>query len=86
MKLNAKSRLLADEAGGQSDAAKQAKENLDRQLENKKSQVENLKKTMPSKENKMAVNPVQKNQTEKQIHRTQEDMSELRLRKSEIGK
>jgi peptidoglycan hydrolase CwlO-like protein len=84
MKLNAKSRLLAADAGA--DATKKAKEGLDNQIENKKKQVEHLKRSMPSRQNRQSESPVQRNTTEKQINRTKESMSDLRLRKSEIGK
>ena len=84
MKLNAKARLRAADANA--DATKQAKEGISKQIDNKRSQVQNLKKSMPSRQNRMSVSPQQRNTTEKQINRTKEEMSDLRLKKSEIGK
>lgn len=86
-KLHAKSRLIAEQgadqaAKSQRDSQKKA---LDQRIENKEQQVHTLKHSMPSRQNRMKVSPAQRNRTEKQIHRTQEDVSDLRLQKSKIG-
>jgi len=84
--LQAKQRLLADEgATSAAETNNSAKEGIDRAIDNKKAQVKNLKRSVPSRENRMAVSPEQRNRTEKQIHQTQEETSDLRLKKSKIG-
>jgi len=80
LKLNAKARLLAEDSAGHVQ-----REQLDHQIENKEGQVKNLKKSMPSRENRMQVSPDQRHRTERQIHQTEMGIDDLRLRKSKIG-
>jgi hypothetical protein len=81
MQLQAKARLIADEV----ETNKIAKEQIDHKIEQKKGQIENTKKGLPSRENRMKVSPEQRNRAEKQIHRMQEDKSDLQLKKDKIG-
>jgi ABC-type Fe3+-citrate transport system substrate-binding protein len=74
MKIEAKLRLIAD-------AESSAKESLDRQIEQKKKQIENLKQTLPSKTNKTAISPARKIQIEKNINRAKGDILNLKQRK-----
>jgi len=84
--LQAKRRLLAEPATEQSHADDDAaKSQLNRRIDNKKEQVRNLKRGMPSRQNRMKVSPEQRNQTEKNIFHTKEEISDLRLQKSKIG-
>lgn len=79
--LKAKSRLQA----ALSDSDHTAKENIDHSIDNKQEQVKQLKKSMPSRQNRMSVSPDQRNRTEKQINDTKSQESDLRLKKSKIG-
>lgn len=84
--LQAKQRLKAEQSStDESNADRSAKQQIDRQIDNKKEQVHHLKQTMPSRQNRMKVDPDQKNRTEKDILRTREQESDLRLKKSKIG-
>jgi len=63
MKLNAKTRLLATE---------------DPVIEQKKQQIENLKRSMPSRQNRMQVSPHQKLNTQKQINQVKDQILDRR--------
>lgn len=65
MKLNAKARLFADK-------------NPD--IENKENQIKLLRKSLPSKQNRVTVSPVQKLNTRKQILNLEDKIVDDRLK------
>ena len=67
----------------ESEASKSRKEGIDRQIENNKKQQEQVKKTMPSAENKTAVSPVQKLDKQKQVNRLKDQALDMRKQKLE---
>lgn len=83
MKLEAKQRLQAEESGV--DKAKELqKDHLDKQIENKEQQVENMKKSQPSRENRMHVSPANRFRNQKEQHRVEEQIDDLQLQKSKV--
>ena len=81
MKIDAANRLLADTAD---DAKAQQKKSIDQQLDQKKKQIENLKKKLPSRKNRMKVSPQQKLNTRKDVLRNKEQMIDLQKRKANL--
>ncbi len=82
MKLEAQYRLRADDA---SDAASEAKkkrnEQISDQIDNKQEEIERLKKSMPSRDNRMATSPRQRIYLQKQILRKKDEIADLRLKR-----
>jgi len=65
MKLEAKQRLLAEDSPS---------------IENKKSQIENLKKSLPSRQNRRSVSPLNRLNTRKRILNLQTQIVDERMR------
>lgn len=82
MKLNAANRLRAADA---EDAAKRAKESrvdqINNQIDNAQAQIKNLKKSMPSRQNRMSVDPKSRINLQKQILERKQHIADLRLKK-----
>ena len=78
MKLLAKQRLLADPAD---DGKAKQKDTLNTQIKQKQNQVENLKRTMPSRQNKMHESPLTRNNTQQSINDTKGQILDLRRKK-----
>lgn len=85
MKLEAKSRLVADAA---EDAAKRAKaqekQRLQDQIDQAQKNIDNLKKSVPSRKNRMKVSPVKRITTQKQILQQKERIADLRLTQQRV--
>ena len=84
MKIEAKRRLV-ESAGQAGDAAKEANKSrvnqIDKQIDNKQGQIKNLKKSMPSRQNRMHVEPRAKIELQKQILDRKKDVADLRLKR-----
>jgi hypothetical protein len=83
-KLLAKQRLLADETPSVRETKHKKKEALDKQIDEKQSRIENIKKGLPSKLNKMKVSEVNKITKRKEINNLKNQVLDLRLKKETI--
>lgn len=85
MEIEAKQRLKLTAADSASDASKEAKKSrvnqIDKQIDNKQEQITNLKKNMPSRQNRMKVSPESKIETQKQVLDRKKDIADLRLKR-----
>jgi len=82
MKILAAFRLMATEGSTEAPKAEdQAKEQLNKKIEEKREQVKQLKKSMPSRQNRTAQSPHQKWTTQKRIADEKGRIADLELQK-----
>lgn len=81
MKLNAKHRLLADDEARKD---KEERRKFDTKIDQMQKQVENIRKGLPGKYNKMSVSQAQQLNLRKQINDLEDKILELRKQKLAI--
>lgn len=86
MKIEAAERLRADDvaksAADQAEAAKKGRVGqIDKTIDNYQKQIKNLKKNMPSRQNRMAVSPKGRIELQKQILDKKQRIADQRLKR-----
>jgi len=85
MKLEAKQRLMADVSGDAAARAREAKkqrtDQIDKSIDNYQKQIMNLKKNMPSRQNRMSVSPKGRIGLQKQILEKKQRIADQRLKR-----